>query len=156
MSREELIATVQNLLGDKVTLLDIGRYDPLFEIKAADLLEVAETLRDHDSLKFDYLCNLGGIDTGEHFEVIYQIASVAGKKRLDLKITLPYDNAEIDSVIPIWPGANWYEREMWELYGIKVRNHGKLERFLLPEDWDQGFPMRKDWDAPDFIRMPEL
>jgi len=156
MTREELIAAVQNILGDKMILLDVGRYDPLFEVKKDDLLEVTRQLRDHESLKFDYLCNLGGVDTGEQFEVIYQIASVAGKKRLDFKVLMPYDKAEIDSIQNIWPAANWYEREMWELYGIQVRNHGQLERFLLPEDWDQGHPMRKDWDAPDFIRMPEL
>jgi NADH:ubiquinone oxidoreductase subunit C len=45
---------------------------------------------------------------------------------------------------------------MWELYGINIRNHGNLKRFLLPDEWDQGYPMRKDWDAPDFKRMPEV
>ena len=62
----------------------------------------------------------------------------------------------MDSVQEIWPGANWYEREMWELYGFEIKNHGNLKRFLLADDWDQGFPMRKDWDAPDFVRFPEL
>ena len=45
---------------------------------------------------------------------------------------------------------------MWELFGLDVRNHGNLTRFLLPDDWDQGHPMRKDWDAPDFVRLPEF
>ncbi|MDH4156843.1 MAG: NADH-quinone oxidoreductase subunit C, partial [candidate division Zixibacteria bacterium] len=64
--------------------------------------------------------------------------------------------AEVASVQQIWPAANWHEREMWELYGINVKNHDNLTRFLLPDDWDQGHPLRKDWNAPDFIRMPEL
>ena len=156
MNRDQIIADVQSVLGHKVTLLDTWRHDPMFEVQPGDLLDVAHRLRDHESLDYDYLCNLGGVDTGEQFEVVYQVASVAGKKRVDFKVRLPYENAEIESVQDIWPAANWYEREMWELYGINVRNHGKLERFLLPEDWDQGHPMRKNWDAPDFVRMPEL
>jgi len=69
---------------------------------------------------------------------------------------MPYENAEIDSIQEFWAGANWHEREVWELFGINIRNHGNLTRFLLPDDWNQGFPMRKNWDAPDFVRMPEL
>ena len=156
MTREDVKSTVQKVLGDRVTPLEGGKYDPLFEVKPDQLLDIMQQFRDHDELAFDYLCNLGGVDTGEHFEVIYQLASVAGRKRVDLKVTLPYEKAEIESVKDVWPAANWYEREMWELYGINVLNHGKLERFLLPEDWDQGFPMRRDWSAPDFIRLPEL
>jgi len=75
--------------------------------------------------------------------------------RLDFKVILPYDKAEVDTLQSVWPAIGWYEREMWELYGINVKNHGNLTRFLLPDDWDQGFPMRKNWDAPDFVRLPE-
>ena len=139
-----------------MTLLDTGRFDPLFEIEAEKLLEVAKALHDDENLKFDFLCNMHGTDTKEKFEVVYSIASISNKLRLDFKFSLPYDNAEVDSVQEIWPAANWYEREMWELYGINVKNHDNLKRFLLPDDWDQGHPMRKDWDAPDFLRFPEI
>ncbi len=155
MTREELARYVTDNFNGKFKPLDTGRYDPLFEVAAGDLLEAARALKDDDNLKFDYLCNLGGIDTGEHFEVVYNVASVTKNLRLDFKIILPYDAAEIESVQAVWPAANWYEREVWELYGINVRNHDNLTRFLLPDDWDQGHPMRKDWDAPDFVRLPE-
>jgi len=128
----------------------------MFLIKAGDLLTVGRALRDDPELRFDYLCNLGGVDTREKLEVVYNLASTGFNLRLDFKFQLGYDKPEIDSVIEIWPGANWYEREVWELYGINVRNHNDLRPLLLPEDWNQGHPMRKDWDAPDFIRMPEL
>jgi NADH-quinone oxidoreductase subunit C len=134
-----------------MTLLDTGRHDPMYRINPEDLLQVATALRDDAGLRFDYLCSLGGVDTTEHFEVVYSIASTINKIRLDFKLSLPYENAEVESVQRVWPAANWYEREMWELYG----NHDNLTRFLLPDDWDQGHPLRKDWDAPDFIRMPE-
>ncbi len=156
MTKDELKAYVAEHFGDRMKPLDTGRYDPMFQVEADRLLEVAQALRDDENLKFDYLCNLAGVDTTEHFEVVYNIASVTKNLRLDFKVILPRDNAEIESVQKIWPAANWYEREMWELFGINVLNHGNLKRFLLPDDWDQGFPMRKDWDAPDFKRMPEL
>ncbi|MBU0984045.1 MAG: NADH-quinone oxidoreductase subunit C [candidate division Zixibacteria bacterium] len=155
MTKEELTAYVGGHFDGKLKLLDTGRYDPMFEIQPGDLLDVARALRDDSRLQFDYLCSMGGVDTGEHLEVVYSIASSKTKSRLDFKFSLPYDKAEIDSIQEVWPGINWYEREAWELYGINVRNHGNLKRFLLPDDWDQGHPMLKNWDAPDFIRMPE-
>jgi NADH-quinone oxidoreductase subunit C len=156
MTKDELKAYVSSHFDGKLTLLDTGRHDPMFLITADDLLEVAQALRDDENLKFDFLCNLGGVDTKENFEVVYNLASIYKNLRLDFKLVLPYEEAEIDTVQEIWPGANWYERELWEMYGINVRNHGNLKRFLLPDDWDQGHPMRKDWSAPDFIRLPEV
>jgi len=155
MTRDELENYVESHFDGKLKSLDTGRYDPMFEIGPTDLLAVSRALRDDDSVCFDFLCNIAAVDTGEKLEVVYSVASTGKNLRLDYKFSLPYQNAEVESVQEIWPGANWYEREIWELYGINVRNHDNLKRFLLPDDWDQGNPMRKDWDAPDFIRMPE-
>lgn len=156
MTREELRQYISENFEGKITILDSGRYDLMVELKAVDLVEISLKFRDDDKLKFDYFCNLGGVDTGERFEAVYSVASISLKQRLDFKVILPYDQAKIDSVQKVWPAANWFEREMWELYGIEVNNHDNLTRFLLPDDWDEGFPMRKDWDAPDFKRLPEL
>ncbi len=155
MTRDELKRHVESHFNGKLTPLDTGRFDPMFEVRPDDLLDVARGLRDDDELKFDFLCNIGAVDTGEHFEIVYSVASIGKSLRLDFKVTLSYDKAEIESVQEIWPAANWHEREVWELYGIDVKNHGNLKRFLLPDDWDQGHPMRKDWDAPDFVRLSE-
>lgn len=156
MTQAELTSYVTSHFGNRMTLLDTGRGAPMFLIKAEDLLAVARDLRDDPQLGFDYLCNLGAVDTKEKLEVVYNLSSTKTNLRLDFKFDLGYEKPEIDSVIEIWPGANWYEREVWELYGINVRNHNDLRPLLLPEDWNQGHPMRKDWDAPDFVRMPEL
>jgi NADH/F420H2 dehydrogenase subunit C len=156
MTKDELRDYIIGHFEGKLTLLDTGRYDPIFEVKPADLVETARALRDDEQLRFDFFCCLSAVDTGERFEAVYSLASINDKHRVDIKIIFPYDAAELDSVQEIWPAANWYEREMWELYGINIRNHNNLTRFLLSEDWDHGYPMRKDWDAPDFIRMPEL
>lgn len=156
MTGEELKQKLTELFGDKLTLLEVGCGVPTYEVAPADLVDICRQLRDNEALRFDYLCNLGGIDTGERLEVQYNLASLALKHRLDLKVILPDDNQAVDSIQEIWPAANWYEREVWELYGIGVNNHGNLTRFLLPDDWDQGHPMRKNWDAPDFVRLPEF
>ncbi len=156
MTKDQLKEYISGQFSGRLTWLESGKYDLLFEVTAENLVSVSKALRDDEKLKFDFFCNLGGVDTGERFEAVYSIASTEFKIRIDYKVIIPYDKAEIESVQTIWPAANWYEREMWELYGINIKNHDNLTRFLLPDDWDQGYPMRKDWDAPDFKRMPEL
>ena len=156
MTKEELKNYIESNFAGKLTYLESGKYDLFFELKASDLISVCQALRDDDTLKFDYLCNISGFDNSENYGAVYDLASTTNKLRLDLKVTLPRENPELDSIQTVWPAANWYEREIWELYGIHIKNHDNLTRFLLPDDWDQGHPMRKDWDAPDFIRFPEL
>jgi NADH-quinone oxidoreductase subunit C len=157
MNREELIAYLQEKFSDKIELLETGKVEPFFLIKDKnDLTAFCKAIRDDDTLSIDFLCNIAGVDTGERFEVVYNVASYRRKIRFDFKVVLEYEGAEIDSVIEVWAGANWFEREVWELFGINIKNHPNLTRFLLPDDWDQGHPLRKDWDAPDFIRMPEV
>jgi len=157
MTKDELKNLIASKYESKMTPLDTGRYDPMYEIKDTDLLDICRSLRDDEEFKFNFLCNMSGVDTGEHFEIVYSLASTELKTRLDFKIILPReDNVTVESVTKIWKGANWFEREIWELFGINIKNHENLKRFLLPDDWDQGHPLRKDWDAPDFIRMPEL
>jgi len=157
MNREELIAYLQEKFQDKIELLESGKVEPFFHIKSpADLVPFCHAIKDDPALDMDFLCNISAVDTGERFEIVYDVASIEKKIRFDFKLIMEYEGAEIDSVIEVWPGANWFEREIWELFGINVRNHGNLKRFLLPDDWDQGHPMLKNWDAPDFKRMPEF
>jgi len=156
MTRDELGQYIASQFEGKLTPVETGKYDLWFEVKPENLLAVCQRLRDDDRLQLNFLCNISGVDTGEHFEIAYSLASIALKHRLDIKLQLPYDGAEVESVQTIWAGANWHEREIWELYGINIKNHGDLKRFLLPDEWDQGHPMRKNWDADDFVRMPEV
>ncbi len=156
MDRTELTKYLLDRFSDKLQLLDTGKAEPVFILKAENLLEFCRTIKADDTLAIDFLCNIAAVDTGDLFEIVYSVASTKNRIRFDFKITMPYENAEIDSIQEFWAGANWHEREVWELFGINIRNHGNLTRFLLPDDWNQGFPMRKNWDAPDFVRMPEL
>jgi len=78
------------------------------------------------------------------FEVVYHLHSIELNKRLRLKCRLNGPDPEIDSVTSVWYGANWYEREVYDMFGIKFRNHPNLVRILMPTDWE-GYPLRKDY-----------
>jgi len=78
------------------------------------------------------------------FEVVYQVHFLTGNRRLRLKCRLSSENPEIDSIVSVWPAADWYEREVFDLYGVRFRNHPNLCRILMPADW-QGHPLRKDF-----------
>ena len=156
MTFEELTTYLTEKFGDKIELLETGKFEPFFLINKDNLVEICDAVKTDDKLQIDFLCNIGAVDTGEKFEVVYNLASVKRKIRFDLKLVMEYEGAEIDSIQEIWPCSNWYEREMWELYGINIKNHDNLTQFLLPDEWDQGHPMLKNWDAPDFKRLPEV
>ncbi len=83
------------------------------------------------------------------FEVVYHLHNLDGNRRLRLKCRLGGDPAEIDSVTPVWQSADWYEREVFDLFGIIFRGHPDLRRILLPEDWE-GYPLRKDYPVHGF------
>jgi len=83
------------------------------------------------------------------FEVVYLLHSLDRNERLRLKCRLPGGKPEIDSLTGLWPGANWYEREVFDLFGVVFRNHPDLRRIMLPEDWS-GHPLRKDYPIEGF------
>ena len=144
MTRDELKRYVESHFGGKLTPLDTGRFDPMFEVQPGDLLEVARGLRDDSELRFDFLCNLGAVDTGERLDIVYSVASTPKSLRLDFKVTLSYDRAEIKSVQEIWPAANWHEREVFDMFGVTFRDHSDQRRIIMPYDWE-GHPLRKDY-----------
>src|SRR5215216_4261877 len=109
------------------------------------LVEVAQAMR--DELGFDYLsqaCAVDYLGLGDHLEMVYHAYRISGGPALVFKAQTPRDNAEIPSLVPVWPGANFQEREAYDLYGIQFPGHPNLKRILL---WDgfNGHPMRKDW-----------
>ena len=98
-------------------------------------------------LKFERLTSVTGVDrfpAEPRFEVVYHLQSIAGKQRLRLKARLSGTNPEIDSAVSVYRSADWYERETFDLFGVRFRNHPNLTRILLPEDWE-GYPLRKDY-----------
>lgn len=116
-------------------------------IAAHDLLLVCKVLHTHPDLYFDMLSCVTGVDNGptaNTCEVIYHLYSIPYQFSLALKVTLPRDNPVVDSVVSIWRGADWLEREVYDMFGITFNNHPDMRRILMPADW-QGFPLRKDY-----------
>ena len=90
-----------------------------------------------------------GIPSEPRFEVVYHLFSTANKKYLRLKVRLSGDDASVDSLTPIWPGANFFEREVFDLFGVRFDGHPNLTRIMMPEDWE-GHPLRKDYPVEGY------
>jgi NADH-quinone oxidoreductase subunit C len=115
------------------------------EIAPEKLIEACRLLK-HD-LNFERLSTVTAVDrypSQPRFEVVYHLQSIARKERLRLKCRLSGEQPEIDSATTVWRSANWHEREVFDLFGIRFRNHPDMRRILMPEDWE-GYPLRKDY-----------
>ncbi len=118
------------------------------------VVEVARLLRDDSALEFEMLTDVTAVDyLGEEprFEMVYHFYSVAGNRRLRIKARVPEEPAEIDSLVDVYASANWMEREVWDLYGIRFKGHPDPRRILLYEEFE-GHPLRKDY--PKEKRQP--
>jgi NADH-quinone oxidoreductase subunit C len=117
---------------------------PEIEIGAPFIVAVCRYLK--DTAGFERISAITAVDwwpRDPRFEVVYFIHGVHINKRIRLIVRLA-ENEEVDSVTPVWRGANWYEREVFDLFGVRFRNHPHLERIMMPADWE-GFPLRKDY-----------
>ena len=116
-------------------------------IDAARVVEVCEFLRDDKEAPFNYLSDLTCVHyptrSEAPLEIVYNLFSITKNERVRLKAGLTEED-EIDSVTSVWPSANWMEREVYDLFGVRFRNHPDLRRILLPPDWE-GHPLRKDY-----------
>jgi NADH-quinone oxidoreductase subunit C len=124
------------------------------EIQPDQICEAAKFLRDDEELAFDFLMCLFAVDFVTHIEIIYTFHSYAKNHQLIMRTRLDRDAPSIDSISEIYPGANWHEREAFDLFGVHFRNHPDLRRILLPDDWE-GYPMRKDYTHENLLRRPE-
>ncbi len=127
---------------------DQARGDLSVRVAANRILEVARFLHDDPSAAFDHItdvCSADYPEDPERFEVIYHFLSLPHGRRIKVKARVPEDDPAIDSVTSIWQGANFMEREVYDLMGIRFKGHPDLRRILMPEDYDEGYPLRKDF-----------
>lgn len=108
------------------------------------LLNLCKFLK--DQLGFDQCSLVSGADRCDRMQAIYHISSYSSNITVEIVVDLPRDNPEIDSITPLWGGANWHERETYDMFGIVFTGHPKLERLLLPADYTF-FPMKKDCET---------
>ncbi len=116
-------------------------------VKREKIFEICRFIAEDPGIHMDYLSDLCGVDYPERdyrFEVVYNLYSIKYRHRIRIKALIPADNPSIDSVVPIWSGANWHEREACDMFGIVFKGHPDLRRILMPDDWD-GHPLRKDY-----------
>ena len=131
-------------------------YDFLtIEVAKTKLHEIIDWLKVDQDLQISYLTNLGGVhypeDKDREFAIVYHLHSLVNNFRLRLKVFIPSENPEIDSIVDIYIGANWMERETYDFYGIIFKGHPNLTRILNEDSMDY-FPMRKEYRLEDGTR----
>jgi len=123
--------------------------DAALVIPADHIQKICETLKKVDSFSFDCLSNLTAVDKKDKFEVVYQLFSYKHLHSVTVKVLLPRDEgAHLPTVDTIWGCANWLEREVYDLFGIRFDGSRDLRRIMLPDDWI-GYPLRKDYKEQD-------
>jgi NADH-quinone oxidoreductase subunit C len=123
------------------------RGDDTVLIHKGGLREVVRFLRDDPAMDFNYLMDLTAVDypkDEERFEVVYHFYSLKRNHRIRVKARVSEDDPTIDSLCDLWPAANWYEREAWDMFGVRFNNHPNLKRILMYEEF-KGHPLRKDY-----------
>jgi NADH-quinone oxidoreductase subunit C len=131
---------------------ELTSHPTAIKIHPDDLLSVCRVLYTDPSTYFDMLSCVTGLDNGAEsntMEVVYSLYSIPFNHHLTLKVILPRENPEVETVSFIWKTADWHEREIFDLYGIKFLNHPDLRRILLPGDWI-GHPLKKDYKAQEY------
>lgn len=144
----EIAELIKGKFGSEVKDVVEFRGQVSVTVNKGRILEIMGYLHKTPELYFDYLADLCGVDyMGKkeiRFEVVYQLLSIKYNKMIRIKAEVSEDDCSIDSVVGIWAGADWHERECYDMFGISFKGHPDLRRILMPEDWD-GYPLRKDY-----------
>ena len=156
MTGPELLSSLSKLFGSKIRERSEFRGEMTFVIEKGDIREVAKRCR--DELSFDYLLDISSVDnfgSEPRFEVVYELYSMTMSVHLRLKLRVSEDDPTVDTVSDIWPTANWHEREIWDMMGLRFNGHPDLRRILMWEGYPY-FPLRKEFpleglpsDMPD-------
>jgi NADH-quinone oxidoreductase subunit C len=122
------------------------------------LRTVAARCREDEKLQFNLLTDATCVDRfpmEPRFELNYHLVSIPRRQKVRLRVRLSGDDPVVDSLVPVWPGANWLEREIFDLFGIRFTDHPDLRRILLPDDWE-GHPLRKDYPVEGYRDIPAI
>jgi NADH-quinone oxidoreductase subunit C len=144
---EDSLAALRERFGEAIEDVSEFRGQTTVTVRRGALLDVLRFLKETPALGFTFLANLTAFDdwpAEPRFNVVYQLREMTRPTNLRLKVRLPGDDPLLPSITPIHLNANWQERELWDMFGIKVTGHPDLRRILMPEDW-QGHPLRKDY-----------
>jgi NADH-quinone oxidoreductase subunit C len=152
MNKEEITAKILQLVPEAQA--EENKQFPVFIVPAGKAHALAKELKENAELAFDYLFNLTGVDLGKELSVVYHLESTTQWHSVVLKVkTADRETPAFDSVTDIWRAAEFYEREVYDLFGIRFNGHPDLRRIFLEEGW-KGYPFRKDY--VDDINIVEL
>jgi len=144
----EIAKKVKERFPDQVVDVQECRGQVGVIVKKDKIVEILRWLHDDPAMQLNHLADLCGVDylgkKDVRFEVVYNLYSIPLRHKIRIRAQVPEDDCNIDSVTSIWMGANWHERECFDLVGITFNNHPDLRRILLPEGWE-GHPLRKDY-----------
>jgi NADH-quinone oxidoreductase subunit C len=167
MAGQSLLDRLKQRFGNKISGANFEAIDPWIEVAPEGLVDVCQYLKSESDLQFNLLNCITAVDYFEpdpkkaakaafqpHLELVYHLSSVIKKHSLVLKVMLPRwkndepgELPEVPTVNHIWRTADWHEREVFDLSGIRFIGHPNLRRILCPEDWE-GYPLRKDYEMP--------
>ncbi len=154
---KDLVVDLRKQFGDDCILAeeDSG-FTPSVTINPNLILQISAYISGNPNFYYDFLNFISGVDYGigeNKLMVVYHLTSLYYQRQLSIKCVLPRPDLpelpEIDSVVAVWRAADWLEREVYDMYGIRFKNHPDFRRILLPEDWE-GYPLRKDYKTAEF------
>ena len=155
MKPEEIYEALTAQFGETILGLDTELAgDPSISVAPASIADVCQYLAETDTLAFDSLMCLSGVDLNakdEELAIVYHLYAMKHRHSVVLKTAVPKTDPHLPSVSHIWKTADWHEREAYDLYGIFFQGHTDLRRILLPDDWE-GYPLRKDYKEPETYR----
>lgn len=140
------VTALKESFGDAVLHAEVNAGDQhVVFIDPARVVDILGWLKEDQG--FDLLVDVTGVDYGggRPIQVVYQLWSIPNKSALRVKAELPLTDLSIESVVPLWAAANWLEREVYDLFGVEFENHPDLRRILMPENYAEGHPLRKDF-----------
>ena len=146
MDAKDVYAALEKQFSGKVGDFKGEAKEPYLTVAGDAIVDVCRFLRDGAGLNFEVLSDLTALDwpKEEKIQVVYHLFSYSHNHQTVLKVDLPRDNPKIATVEGVWKVANWFEREVYDLFGVIFEGHGDLRRIMLPEDW-LGYPLRKDY-----------
>ena len=152
MDGQAILARLAERFGERILETHDFRGDHTAAVDRSAIAEALRFCRDQPALRFEILMDLTAVDylkypgreDGSRFEVVYHLYSLAHHHRLRLKVRVEEEDARVPTATTLWPIANWFEREVWDMFGIRFEGHPDLRRLLMYEEF-QGHPLRKDY-----------
>jgi NADH-quinone oxidoreductase subunit C len=143
----DALAAAYPSFGDAVTRVVVDRGEITFHVRRDHLVGLCQQLRDDPALRFELCSSVSGVDylsPPDRLHSVYHLTSMTYRRRIRLEVSVSTEDPHVPSVTPVYPTADWQERETWDMFGIVYDGHPGLTRILMPDDWD-GHPQRKDY-----------